>query len=377
MLESKYLPMPLGLTIVNKNVLASLNVSTTLLAGVYGCLMGPIGLQSSQRGGAPFPMHSGTPKAPGTSYTRTLVIPQLVTDNTSWIENLSADITLALYSVNDPRAALHPPKNKGHEVMVYLSYIIDHYDDLPDIVIFMHAHRQAWHNSDLLGFDAAKMVSRLNGETVMRKGYMNMRCSWDPGCPEWLHLHTGEEMLGKQEQTLVAKHWQELFPLDDLPPTLSQPCCAQFAVSKGRILSIPLARFIFYRDWLLRTTLTDYVSGRIWEFTWQYVFTGHHTYCPLEDTCYCEGFGVCFGGQAQYEEFKSLRKEKMKLESELKEVHLKSKTMTEEHEAGRNNGTLEGSNEGRYVYLKDRIQVVTREIETKVREAMGGNAMDA
>ena len=82
-----------------------------------------------------------------------------------------------------------------------------------------------------------------------------------------------------------------------MPKVLAQPCCAQFAISKGRILSIPLKRFIAYRDWLLRTPLSDYISGRVWEYIWQFVFTGNHTVCPMMHICYCDGYGFCFGGE--------------------------------------------------------------------------------
>lgn len=31
------------------------------------------------------------------------------------------------------------------QAMSYLTYIIDHYESLPDIVLFMHGHRASWH----------------------------------------------------------------------------------------------------------------------------------------------------------------------------------------------------------------------------------------
>lgn len=93
----------------------------------------------------------GTTKSPGSEYTRALVIPRLASENTSWIQEELGDILYpngplqtAIYVVDDSHAELHPPKNKGHEVMVYLSYIIDHYDNLPDVAMFMHSHRYAW-----------------------------------------------------------------------------------------------------------------------------------------------------------------------------------------------------------------------------------------
>ncbi|KAG0646772.1 hypothetical protein D0Z07_6408 [Hyphodiscus hymeniophilus] len=68
-------------------------------------------------------------------------------------------------------------RNKGHEVMVYLSHIIHNYDDLADVNIFMHSHRHSWHNVELLDHDAVQIIWRLSAERVQREGYMNMRCT--------------------------------------------------------------------------------------------------------------------------------------------------------------------------------------------------------
>ena len=216
----------------------------------------------------------GVPKPPGSNYSRVMVLPRTKDEDITWIAEELPGLNLSVYIVDEPNAALHPPKNKGHEVMVYLSYIIEHYDNLPDIIIFMHAHRWTYHNNELLGADASRMIRRLSNEHVMRSGFVNMRCAWSPGCPKWLYFNSTEELMGKQEETYLAKSWRELFPLQPQPPYLAQPCCAQFAVSSERILSIPRSRYSFYRDWMMKTPLTDYVSGRIMEYSWQYIFTG-------------------------------------------------------------------------------------------------------
>ena len=80
----------------------------------------------------------GIPKAPGSKYTKTLVVPRTSEEDTDWIADELPEWESAVYVVDDPSAPLHPPKNKGHEVMVYLSYIIEHYDNLTDVVAFMH-----------------------------------------------------------------------------------------------------------------------------------------------------------------------------------------------------------------------------------------------
>lgn len=251
----------------------------------------------------------GTPKTPGSNYTKTLIIARTKAENISWIEeNFQQQIAdgilqTAIYIADDEKAPLHPPKNKGHEVMIYLSYIIDNYDDLADVNMFMHSHRISWHNNELLDTDAAQIISRLSAERVQREGYMNLRCHWIPGCPDWMHPKPAHESYGKNEEIELAKAWIELFPLDSMPDVLAQPCCSQLAISRDRLRAVPRERFIFYRDWLLRTSLSDYVSGRVWEYLWQFVFSGHNINCPAEHVCYCDGYGICFGDEEAYKDW--------------------------------------------------------------------------
>ncbi len=301
--------------------------------------------------------HPGVPKPLGSTYSRVMVIPRLKSDNISWVLDELPDINTAVYIANDPLAALHPPKNKGHEVMIYLSYIINHYNTLPDIIVFMHAHRWTHHNNALLAYDAAEMVRRLNSDYITREGYVNMRCNWSPGCPEWLHSGNARESLEKQEEFLLSRSWSELFPSDPLPAALGQACCAQFALSKERILSIPLSRFIFYRDWITRTPLSDYISGRIWEYSWQFLFTGQSIYCPAEHICYCGAFGLCFGGASEFGEFEELRRRKKNFELERNELS--------DRRAGRSNTSA-----ARHAYVNNRIASLEREMAWRKQYAL-------
>lgn len=270
------------------------------------------------------PYPTGKTKPAGSKYTKTLVMPKLQSEDTSWIEAELGDmidsgiLTTAIYTVNDRKAPLHPPKNKGHEVMVYLSYIIDFYDSLPDVSIFMHAHQFGWHNSFLFNHDAAKMVRHLSPERVTRMGYMNLRCPTDPGCPVWLHPGASKKNDDKPEEIVLAKSWSELFPIDPVPVVLAQPCCGQFAVSKERIRETNRMRYIYMRDWLIRTDLTDYLSGRVFEYVWQFIFTQAPVFCPEESVCHCDGYGLCFGGKGEFDDYMQLLYTLNELEEDLR-----------------------------------------------------------
>ncbi|KAK6433359.1 hypothetical protein LTR95_010463 [Oleoguttula sp. CCFEE 5521] len=253
------------------------------------------------------PIPDGQLKPPGSNYSRTLVLARTKAENTSWVDTELSDmlssglLTTAIYVADDPNAPLHPPRNKGHEAMIYLSYIINHYDTLPDFSIFMHGHQFAWHNNEILDTDAAQMIRHLSPERVMRLGYMNLRCHWEPGCPAWLHPGVRERLSWKQEEHLIADSWAQIFPKDPIPAILAQPCCAQFAVSRERILATPKQRYVYLRDWLLRTELSDYLSGRVFEYIWQYVFTSSPSHCPSMSECYCDGYGFCFGSPEAFD----------------------------------------------------------------------------
>ena len=38
------------------------------------------------------------------------------------------------------------PENKGYNTASYLQFIIETYDHLPEVMIFLHGHRASWHN---------------------------------------------------------------------------------------------------------------------------------------------------------------------------------------------------------------------------------------
>ncbi|KAL8940651.1 MAG: hypothetical protein Q9216_002699 [Gyalolechia sp. 2 TL-2023] len=308
---------------------------------------------------------------PRSNYSRLVVIPRMEDDDVAWISTEMPTLNVSIFVANDPSATLHPPKNKGHEVMIYLSYLIDYYDRLPDIVLFMHAHRWTHHNNLLLGFDASQMINSLNGAHVMREGYVNMRCHWSPGCPEWLRPTGTQDTLGKQEETVLKRCWHELFPFDAVPSFLAQPCCAQFALSKDRVRSIPRSRYIFYRDWILRTPLSDYVSGRIWEYSWQYLFTKDSAHCPAEHMCYCDGFGFCFGGEPAYQQYLGLVNQRTTLreESETRnDGHHKDKESHLLGDGGTHSSVVTTDTDRR-LHLEAQIAKLDAEIATRRKEA--------
>lgn len=310
----------------------------------------------------------------------TLVLATLSSDDNTWIENELSDLLgpstnlyTALYVVDSTTAPLHTPANKGHEAMAYLTYLIDFYDTLPEISLFLHGHPSAWHNNYLLNMSTSQIIRHLSREKVLRDGYFNLRCHWSPGCPTHLHPQETKYDSTKTEELHIAGVWAELFPNDPLPQDLSQPCCSQFAVSRATIHRHPVEKYILFRDWLLSTPLSDYITGRIFEYFWQYIFLSAPSFCPDPRICYCDGYGICFVDPGAYAGFFELvtEMERLRKESEAWGRFREGKLIGERADRDMDEGpdpVLEGG-ETREVWLEGKIGEIEEELARRKEEA--------
>ncbi|MCJ1285813.1 hypothetical protein MMC26_005154 [Xylographa opegraphella] len=181
----------------------------------------------------------------------------------------------AAYTVDNTSAALHTPANKGREALAYLTYVVEHYDSLPDTVLFLHAHRdgefRAWH-VDNEAHDNVEAVRALRLEYVAEAGYVNLRCGHLPGCNHEVQPFRSPPVDGLEVEHAMHEAWASMFPDVPLPREIGSPCCAQFAVSKRQIRARPRADYERYRDWVLETRLPDRTSGRVMEYLWHIIF---------------------------------------------------------------------------------------------------------
>ena len=69
-------------------------------------------------------------------------------ENVDWIDNFKdiLNLKVLVYDHGNPDNSYNIPKNVGNEATVYLKYIIDHYDNLPEYMYLVHAHYKSWHH---------------------------------------------------------------------------------------------------------------------------------------------------------------------------------------------------------------------------------------
>ena len=128
------------------------------------------------------------------------------------------------------------------------------------------------------------------------------------------------------------------------------------------------------RDWLIRTELDDYLSGRVFEYVWQYIFTAAPIHCPSMSACYCDGYGLCFGNAKKFDAWFELRFDMNELKEELR-VWQEKADLIEEARVHAKNGKmaddamLEVPEFGRDRELKSKIKAMQNELDERKRKA--------
>lgn len=104
------------------------------------------------------------------------------------IVNQIRGYTPYIYSMDImPEKGLEKPHfRRGHEASTYITYIVDHYDELHPYTIFIHGNENQWHN-DVLGPKTHNLLRNMRLQAVSAHGYINLRCKNDPCCPSTLH----------------------------------------------------------------------------------------------------------------------------------------------------------------------------------------------
>lgn len=76
--------------------------------------------------------------------------------------------------------------------------------------------------------------------------------------------------------------FMELFPGMPIPEEVGVSCCAQFGVSRTKVLERPRSDYERFRTWLADTPLEDDLSGRIMEYSWHSMCFPRNDPVPIE-----------------------------------------------------------------------------------------------
>ncbi|KAI1140236.1 hypothetical protein F5Y05DRAFT_377617 [Hypoxylon sp. FL0543] len=258
-------------------------------------------LQDSHRNSDVDTSHVDSLPSHDRNITVNLVLATLSKDDVSWAENIRIpNLNVIRYVSDDMNALYHPPiPNKGREALIYNAYIHDFYDNLPDITIFSHADETPWHMETILNSSMTFAMSHLDLDEVLQRQYFNLRVSWENACPNWINTTKTVTDTGKLEEIHMYEAFSKVFPTTQVPEILAGPCCSQFAVTRDAVKRYPRSQYQVNMDWIIDTDLDDFISGRVWEHMWPWLFKGVAVDCDIEWKAYCKMYHICFSPESR------------------------------------------------------------------------------
>lgn len=178
-------------------------------------------------------------------------------EDLSWIKNVSSEVFVISRTIDSPTRVMH---NKGNEACLYFEFIINHYDSLPDKMLFVHGHQNSYHQdfpadyiANNLLWDAADYFS-VNRRDYYQRDFVNVS--------EWRYLVDNKNVF------------EGHIPF---PENLRYYSCAQFVVDKKCVLRHSKETYQHFNNWLINTNIDNFISARVFEYTWHYIFTGDIT----------------------------------------------------------------------------------------------------
>lgn len=234
-----------------------------------------------------------------------LVVVARYDEDTSWVDFGPDSVRHITYSAGNVWAEHRPPANRGNEATSYITAIIDHYEDLPDAMMFLHGHRRGWHDT-LAPSDW--VVRYAKWPIDPQYPYIAVQCpvvattniGIRPTNPSSVRSFDPRRSKAPLRSRQFAAAWELLFKdyFGPMPDQVAGPCCSEFMVTREAILKLPKEFYINVRNWLLTTPLEADASGRILEYMWHVMFTPDHApiYTNIPN-CTCHMYGLNCHGQ--------------------------------------------------------------------------------
>jgi len=150
--------------------------------------------------------------------------------------------------------------NKGQEIPMYLKFIIDWYDKLPDKILFYHDHLNSPHQDT----DSVTIINNVNWE-LDEYFSVNKR--------EWYQTIDKNSKVEPMGLKWVQDCWylfEKHLPAVD---NLTFFSGAQFVIKKELILQYDKTYYQYLYNWIKETDISNYITSRVFEYMWHYIFT--------------------------------------------------------------------------------------------------------
>eukprot|EP00733_Pompholyxophrys_punicea_P000938 Pompholyxophrys_punicea_v1_NODE_377_length_2100_cov_32.452812.p1 type:complete len:273 gc:universal NODE_377_length_2100_cov_32.452812:993-175(-) len=203
-------------------------------------------------------------------------------ENLDWIHE-RPHFPFAIYShakLNES-SNLQIVPNVGNEATMYLTYIVENYENFPNIAVFVHGAGpfDAHINPPGIFWSRLDYLYSLRFENL--SFYKAIPC-----CFECDKLTSTDACMRRppympMERFSMRFFWYwivggQLKPPKNWPPLFNS--FASFAVTRDRVHVYPKSLYRFLLTWIKTTWIESYFSGRYFEYSWATLFTKDQNY---------------------------------------------------------------------------------------------------
>ncbi|KAI9656975.1 MAG: hypothetical protein M1831_004523 [Alyxoria varia] len=230
---------------------------------------------------------------------RVVVVATTSQQDTSWTDDLPESWSAHKFIMDDKTLKPHSvPRNVGREAMAYLTYIITEYDNLPEIVAFVHGHFTAWHQPETI----TSRLEDLNITHLYQNQFTSLRCKGNDDA-DWAKVN----FWAIKPWNFLGPFWRVIFPdgdpvtnVTDFPQTVRIHNGAQFATTRENLrrrskedwerIRWPLIRGVEEFDELKRIADSvdgnyNYALGMVFEPIWHILMGKDPDWRPPVDEC--------------------------------------------------------------------------------------------
>lgn len=169
--------------------------------------------------------------------------------------------------------------NKANEATSYLHYIISNYENLPNNIVFIHDEDESWHHKGKISENIYEWIKSYEDNGKKYYEFNNV-----------LFHKNGTNMPKNlyDENPVFKKYWDQCLRknIGDYSNAIPEEgkCCAQFIVSRNKILQKPKEFYVNMYNWFIENTHgegngdkenlnSSFNTGRYAEWTWRFIFS--------------------------------------------------------------------------------------------------------
>lgn len=169
--------------------------------------------------------------------------------------------------------------DKAQEASAYLQFIVTNYHKLPIRLAFLHGHEDAWHQNR-----KKSLLEDIEESLSSSCDYYTLNSNW---------IDDRRKISNNPQFNKLHEVWDKMFrPIlnKDCPQELLHDCCAQFVVTRARVMALPLSAYVHLLKYVEESSEPSFHGHDAYmlEYMWHVIFgqpdvNDQETY---ERTCY-------------------------------------------------------------------------------------------